>query len=330
MKSILLLILSNIRRRKTAFLLMGVSFFIATFLLVSAAELLANLDKAFDSMLDNSRGGNLILEYNLDQYPDRDIRGWWADRPETEGSREYPVHIAREMVFLKGEAVEGTVYVSEAGGASDGTDLLFSDSHRNAPLISVPGPGQIWVSSILRYSHDLKAGDRVGIPTARGIVNFTVSAFIDDPQFNSTWGNKRFWITPGDLYLLGSPLVYTDRLLSVRVNDPKDQERLLGEFRGFLGKSFKGTVYAYGEIKNDYLMIYNIIGMVLAAVSLITIAVALIILSGNLNSFIGSEYRQMGIARAIGFTSSSLVAVYVLEVLIVSLSFSLAAFFTGR
>jgi len=334
MKSIFLVLSANIRSNKSAHLLIGIMIFIASFLLCSSIGLLINLGPSFDNMLDSLNSGNITISFSADQSEPGKYKDWWDKQKEVISSIEY-VHFRNEdNIFINGNKIEVPVYVMERPVLEDKNviqDKLImvesSFSKEDSPI--EPDTGEIWISNILASSNDINLGDTVGIPTSRGQVNFIVTAFVIDPQFNSQLGMKRFWIKPGDFYLLESPLKYKNRMLSIRVGDVEKIDLLLNRFYEYSGGNIDGEIFTYQEMKNDYLMMFNIIGMVIAVIAFIALLISLFILAGNMTTFIRKEYRQIGILKALGYTTTKVKIVYFLQILILVLLFTLLGILTG-
>lgn len=331
LKHVALLVVAGLRRRKLGSILVGITIFIASLLVTSAVGVLTNTGRAFDATSEALYAGNLILKYSADRHTSDELQQWWRDREGVLSIKEYLVYDVSDNLMINGEAVGMSAYLTRTPARHGGHDRIhilestvLDDSQHHTPR-----RGGVWVPSTLADSYRVVTGDTIDIVVAGSIATFAVEALVVDPQFNSRWGSKRFWIHPDDFDRLVPPAAVTTRLLSVRVARPELIDELLFAFFARSELALQVQEYSYREIRGDYLLVYNIIGSVVGIIAALSLVVAGSILSGNLSTFIRSEYRLIGITRALGCTPGEIAASYFGQAMLIALVFTALGLTSG-
>ncbi|MCP4218460.1 MAG: ABC transporter permease [bacterium] len=329
MKSILLLIRGDFRKRKSTNISIGVVIAIAAMLFAAASGIMMNIDTTFDNMFHGLKAANLILSVRSDDYVPADLTGWWLTQSETISIAQYPLYSIPNDILVNGKKKEARAFIAERPKNQPDQDLLpFKEAaFDTAAAPPYPANGTIWVPSILAANCNIKIGDTIGVPGARGPVEYKVSAFVYDPQFNSAFGSKRLWIAPGSLHKLRSPLKPTRYHIAVRLNSTQKIPALLDQFKQS-GTADVKTI-TYEQIKQPYLYLYKTAGGVVFGIAMLCLIISLFVITGNITSFIMSRYRQIGIIKAIGLTPKNVIAVYLLQTALLAVGFTLVGMTIG-
>lgn len=197
--------------------------------------------------------------------------------------------------------------------------------------ISAPteiAPGTLYAPASLLSMFGVEAGSSITFPIARsgGDVAFTVAGFYEDPVMGSSViGMKGFLICEADheaivamigqagvdaLAREGFMLHITQKgsLPAAPFNALLNQETSLSQHTEF--------THSFSAMAGFMLTLQNVFTGLLLAFVVIFLLAALAVLSHSISSAIQQDYRDMGILKALGITTSALRAVQALQVLL--------------
>lgn len=189
-------------------------------------------------------------------------------------------------------------------------------------------PGTLYAPSSLRSMFGVEAGSSITFPIARsgGDVAFTVAGFYEDPVMGSSMiGMKGFLICEADheaiaamigqagvdaLVREGFMLHITQKgsLSAAPFNTLLNRETSLSQHTEF--------THSFSAMAGFMLTLQNVFTGLLLAFVMIFLLAALAVLSHSISSAIQQDYRDMGILKALGITTSALRAVQALQVLL--------------
>lgn len=189
-------------------------------------------------------------------------------------------------------------------------------------------PGTLYAPASLRSMFGVEAGSSITFPIARsgGDVAFTVAGFYEDPVMGSSMiGMKGFLICEADheaiaamigqagvdaLAREGFMLHITQKgsLPAAPFNALLNQETSLSQHTEF--------THSFSAMAGFMLTLQNVFTGLLLAFVVIFLLATLAVLSHSISSAIQQDYRDMGILKALGITTSALRAVQALQVLL--------------
>lgn len=189
-------------------------------------------------------------------------------------------------------------------------------------------PGTLYAPASLRSMFGVEAGSSITFPIARsgGDAAFTVAGFYEDPVMGSSMiGMKGFLICEADheaiaamigqagvdaLAREGFMLHITQKgsLPAAPFNALLNQETSLSQHTEF--------THSFSAMAGFMLTLQNVFTGLLLAFVMIFLLAALAVLSHSISSAIQQDYRDMGILKALGITTSALRAVQALQVLL--------------
>lgn len=189
-------------------------------------------------------------------------------------------------------------------------------------------PGTLYAPASLRSMFGVEAGSSITFPIARsgGDAAFTVAGFYEDPVMGSSMiGMKGFLICEADheaiaamigqagvdaLAREGFMLHITQKgsLPAAPFNALLNRETSLSQHTEF--------THSFSAMAGFMLTLQNVFTGLLLAFVMIFLLAALAVLSHSISSAIQQDYRDMGILKALGITTSTLRAVQALQVLL--------------
>lgn len=319
MRSFLLYTLSHISRKKGQTLLLGLSIAITTLLFTTSAGLLSSINSPIEAMFKEQRGAHILFEIDTTIYETKTIDNWWKTQPEVTDTEIY-TRLYRETGFItiwKGDHnTERQVDLYERPADASMDILKFIEGEKKP----APGIGEIWLPSVMKQSLNIEVGEKIHLPLESGREEFTVTAYVVDPQFNSAFINpKRVWVAPGTLPLYTSPGELKKLRYAVHFKDAQKFNTMWDRFEEFMGGSFGSEPMLHSAVVKIYTFAYHLIAYFMLFFSLIGIVLSSFIVHSTISGTIYSSYRQIGILKSLGYTPGNIRFSFVLKYLIISL-----------
>lgn len=179
-------------------------------------------------------------------------------------------------------------------------------------------PGEVYVSPSLVSMFGVELGDEITFPIARagGDMTFTVKGFYEDPFMGSSMiGMKGFLICQEDhdaiVEIIQSSgidaLARDGAMLHIFSNSEINTAALNQTINEQTSLSFfTEFVHTAQAIQGFMLILQNAFSGLLIALVAVLLAAVLVVLSHSIGSTIEADYRNMGILKTVGFTSTAL------------------------
>jgi putative ABC transport system permease protein len=317
MRSILLVALSNIRRRKKQNFLVGLSIFFSVLLLATAAGILGGIRKPFDNMFDKLKGSHILLFYDRSHEDADTVSSWFRKQPEVDNiSDPEDYYLITEPSAFRSREIKLMFYVTEYSRKNHAYDSLLMISGSNQ---QVPGPGEVWIPRHLAVRYGITEGDTIKLPLAKGFYPMKVSAVIIDPEYVSGIINpNRIWVAPGMLSFMVQIGDIRNAVQGVRLKNRNDTEELLTRFRKEC--NFNGTKLQYSLFKSVFTSIFQIIGAIIAVFSILATVIACYIVTSVIRSSVMSDSRIIGTLQALGFSPRMVTKVFLFQYSIISIA----------
>ena len=303
MKSILLFVLANIRKRKLQNLLIGIILFLSSVMLSTSISLISGINSPFDKMYEQLKTSHFLLYLDTDVYNPEALAQWWKNQSEVLAVETYN-SFSLSGFYYEETMIEIPSYITERPNYEMDLDHLSFISTiygENIPL--TPESGECWISGFIAESYGMEINDTIRLPLEQGMRELSIAAIVVDPQYNSSFGEGvRIWIESGSLTSL-VPLSLLDKsVLSIRIGDTEQINHIWKHFTEYLGGSFTGIDSNYILIKTANTMLYIISGAGLLAISIIILIIAIFLIYANISNFILSDFKVIGILKSLGFT----------------------------
>jgi len=317
-RGMLLLAVANIRREKLRSTLILVTVALATLMFITALGALGGLRGPIDAMMVRSNASHLVMDIDSRAYNPASIVSWWREKESVESvtpllatitTDAHPVHDGRLLSeFFK---------LTERPRRAMEQDLLeFTEGESQ----SCPAPGEIWLPTSLARASGLHVGDTVEIPTDQGARPYTVSGVVVDPQYSSGFSNPvRVWIGPGELAGLFSAVRLHDFTFGVRLDDPAGVAALWAEFDAGFSGGYSGSSTPFNEMVDSYATFIRMLSILVLAFGVLSLLVALFIISSTISGEILANYRTFGVLKSMGYTPRNVVGIFQMQFLVLSL-----------
>lgn len=181
-------------------------------------------------------------------------------------------------------------------------------------------PGEVYVSPSMVSMFGIKLGDEIIFPIARAGKNFTltVKGFYEDVYMGSSMiGMKGFLISESDratmldlIYNAGIDALARDGAM-FHIFPQEKYNLTVSELNSLLNEQtalaeYTESVHSKDAIAGFMLILQNAFSGILLAFVLVLVFVVLIVLSHSISSTIASDFVNMGILKTVGFNSSRL------------------------
>ncbi|MCP3927945.1 MAG: ABC transporter permease [Bacteroidetes bacterium] len=316
MKSILLIVFANIRRRKSQSLLVSFCIALSTLLLASALGIMGGMHQPFEALFNHLKASHILLYFDSKTDNSDEIIDWFKQQKEVESCSEKMYFTSLNGPLILGnKKLDLMLRLTERSESNLQQDKLLIIEGENKIH---PDFGEIWIPQHMANAHSINIGDTLGIPVNEGLYPLVVSATVLDPHFSSGLMNpSRAWIAAGALSLFQPLNKLTASTIGIRLKDTKEIDLIWARFNSEV--EYNGSNLQYGLFRSVFLSIYNIIGGVLLVFSFLAVIVSLFVISSTISSAVFNDYRLIGILKSQGFTPHNIISVYCLQYIILSI-----------
>lgn len=318
MKSIFLVALANIRRRKKQNLLVGLSIFLSVLLLTTAIGVLSGISKPFDTMFDRLKASHILLYYDQLENDGQKINEWFSKQPEVEfAGKAHPFLMITEPLIYHDEKVDIMVRLTEYAKSQESFDQLLKQEGGSE---KIPGWGEVWIPKHLSGKYGIAVGDTLQVPLTNGLYPLIVSAIVIDPHYASGLINpNRLWIAPGMLSFVVPVGKMNEEMQGIRLKDKNDIDKVWARFNHEV--NYIGSNLQYSLFKSVFTSVYKIIGLVIIVFSVLAIIISAYIISTLIISSVLADSRLTGILKALGFKPNQIIHIYLIQYLLLMLFF---------
>ena len=309
--------LANIRRERLRTGLLLLTIALATLLFITSLASMAGMQAPVEAMLERQHSSHELISFDSRVYPPSQIVDWWRAHAEVESVGPllpYVLTIGRPV--HNGAPFGDTLRLTERPVGGMEIDLLAFMQGQERPY---PAPGEIWLPTNTAKSAELMPGDIVEVATDEGAIEFTLSAVVVDPQYSSGFSNPvRAWIGPGELAGIYTPRMLQTYQLAVRLREGANQEEIWKSFSSQFEGGFSGGHTTYQDTVNGYATMLRILAVMILIFGLMSLGVALFIISSTISGVILANYRTFGVRKALGYTPGNVGSIFQVQFLVMS------------
>ena len=307
MKAALLMIKSNILRRKGQSTLVGISLTLLAMLLSSSIGILVNIGQPFDTICNTLKASHIILLYDSRANNTNAFREWFNKQPEVESVGDASPYFQNEgPIFIKDKKIEAQVELTE-----------YTPDHQRQDRIKIltgarrdqPGYGEIWLPKYLAVQHNLQPGDTLVFASHGNFYKLKITALIADPLYGSGMVNPtRAWIRAGTLPFYMPLSQTTNSSLGIRLKDAARVAGLLSRFNKQF--NYSGVTLQYALFKTAFASTYQFTGSILLIFSILVLIISIFLIGSTLSKCVYDDYRIIGILKSIGHLPGAIVTIY--------------------
>ena len=251
-----------------------------------------------------------------------EIKDWFAHQPSTERVSEgSPYFTCNGLLPHKGNKIELMVQLTEYNDDNSVQDklIIIDGAHQKSPV-----HGEIWLPKYLANNYQIQIGDTIDLPGPSGSYPVVVSATVADPLYGSGMVNPtRAWLASGELPFFIPVTQLSNIQLGIRLNNADSTSALWDRYtRQF---NYTGVHLTYSLFKNAYMGVYQIMGNIILAFSIMALLIALFMVRTAITRAVYDDYKLTGVYKALGFTPGNIVSLYVIQY-----SYTLHCFYSSR
>ncbi|SEE94094.1 FtsX-like permease family protein [Ruania alba] len=314
---------NDLRRHTVTGAALGLVLVLSAFLMTTGAIVLERAVGSVDRLLEQTAPPH-FLQMHTGEYDTGALATFAADHPEIES------WFIEDMLGFDGAAIGWhRPATGESGDLSSSLiDNLFvvqNDEFDHlvdpAGQIPHPGPGEVYIPIGYQDQHGLQVGDSLDIRTDSGTHELQVRGVVRDGQMGSSLsGSIRFLISPEDFSALeraggGVPEI----IVEYRLTDPTQVSALQDAYRAEDTLPDNGPTITYQLIRLLHAFGEGLMAVVLALVSLLLIAIALLNARFVIRGTLEDEVREIGAMKAIGLPSRTIAGLYLAKFRLLSL-----------
>ena len=311
------------RHRIVSVLIIG-TIAIAAALLTLALSTLLNLGGPYDRLFAEVNGAHLWVFFKPGMVNTAELRriqtlpGIVDSTPRQYSYRtQVRIHDARVWVTLR-------VMPDE----QDSINRLYFLDGRNI----FPNSKEVVAEKFLDTTYNLAMGDAVIITRSDGKdISLPIVGLAYDVMYDTYRSEQApyLYVSESTLRSLFPDKDTWDSSLGLKLSDPQAVDDVLAEIENLRSAKFVETHTDWRDVKESALFKGQLASVFLSAFSFFAILATVIIIISVVNSSILSQIKQIGILKALGFTSRQILLVYVGQYTVLSLIGTTLGFLLG-
>lgn len=314
MRSSLIIAFRKITKRKIQNLLIAIIIASSALLLSTGIGIMLSMHKPIDTMFTSSKSSHDILIFSPKYYDVNKIQNWWISQKEISETQLYKQLTLDSNIKANGKktSIQYNFLCEVPKNKSNIDNFKMVQGNE----IKSPKDNEVWINTGFANLNKLKLGNTLSIDGR----NYRISGIIVDTQFSSLMmGMERFWVKPGELKNYPYYKTNPTYLLSIRYKNPSFSDKLWNKFGKYLNAPLIGSSIKYNTVYNSYDTVLKYTGVFMVFFSIIIILTTISIIRFIISNSIYNDYKNIGIYKALGFSSKNINYIYILQYLIISL-----------
>lgn len=316
MTAILTLCLSNLKKKKIHHALIGLLILLSTLLLATSITVMMNSSNLYRDLHSQAKGSHEMLLLQNKLHNPAQIEQWWKQQEGVSTSKLIPYHMLagmnKEGAPPSDELSSLTLYMMDTPERPFGGDeLLFAQGKESA----VPAEGTLWLPTSVAYLYQLSVGDRLEFSTGENQFSLQVSAVVVDIPFGAPFAtDARIWMNPEDYIQELQGIQGTEQyMLGLRYADYSSSPSYWERFEQETGTPYLEMKISFEQMSSFYLIMNKVIGFIMVFLGIVMILVALFTIGFTISDDILSNYRTMGVLKALGLTAKKIMSIYLVQ-----------------
>ncbi|MGC9398509.1 MAG: ABC transporter permease [Anaerolineae bacterium] len=326
MNAVLLKIKADLMSRPLISGLILVTLTAAATLLTLALATLMNLNAPYDQAFEMLNAAHLWLYFDREKVSERDLARIRA-LPAVAQTTELRYSVV-SRVRVHDTRVWTSLRVLPTERQPDVNRVLVREGR-----YLLPREEELLASVDLDDLYELEIGDTIGVTGQDGR---EVALPIVGLAFNPMWDTYRntqppyLYVSEETLRALFPDEETWDWSLGLRLTDPQAVDEVLAQIEGLLPEGGLETHTDWRDVKRAALFGAKINFIFLGAFSLFAIAATVFVVVSTMSAIVLSQFRQIGILKAVGFTRRQILLLYGGQYLLLALVGSLLGLGVGR
>lgn len=324
---------ANLRKKKVHNALIGLLILLSTILLVTSVTVILNTTNLFTSMHAKTHGSHEMLILDEEAHDPKLVYRWWK---EQEGVATSPLIPFRTLSGVSRPGNEPTaglsnlyLYMMDTPNRPYGVDELLSAQGEES---LVPEPGTVWLPSSIAYLYDISPGDTLEFSTGDSRLTMEVAAVVVDMPFGAPFPTSaRIWMNHQDYVAQFQNILGNDQyMMGLRFEDYSRSSTYWERWQEEMGTPYLGSKTSFQEMSSFYLIMNKVIGFIMVSLGVMMMFVALFTIGFTISDDILSNYKTIGVIKALGLTSRKMIGVYMMQYIIIAAVSVVPGFIASR
>jgi len=317
------LCLANLRKKKIHNGLIGLLILLSTLLLATSVTVILNTNNLFTEMHNKTHGSHEMLELGVELHDPQKVHQWWSEQTGVTTSELIPFRILAGITKHQGEKSSvglssKSVYMMDTSPRPYAVDeLMFAEGIESLN----PDIGNIWVPSAIAYLYDISVGDTLEFTVSEKNFELKVSAVIVDIPYGGPFPtNARIWMNHKDYNEQLHAIEGKDKyMMGLRFDDYSQSPSYWEQFEKDMGTPYLDLKINFEEMSAFYLIMNKVIGFIMIFLGIVMILVALFTIGFTISDDILSNYKTIGVIKALGLSSGRLIGVYLAQYVLLAI-----------
>ncbi|WP_211747460.1 ABC transporter permease [Paenibacillus sp. Marseille-Q4541] len=321
MAAVYSLCLANLRKKKIHNRLIGLLILLSTLLLATSVTVIFNTTNLFTDMHNKTRGSHEILMLRDELHKPQEVYHWWQAQQGVRTSSLIPYRMLAGMK-IQGDAPSAelssiTLYMMDTKARPVGVDeLLFAQGKESV----LPEKGKIWIPTSIAYLYEISVGDTIEFSAGEKKFDLQVSALVVDIPFGAPFATEaRIWMNDQDYIQQVQDMQGKEQyMLGLRFDDYDQSASYWNRFEQDMGTPYLESKISFEQMSSFYLVMNKVIGFIMIFLGIVMVLVALFTIGFTISDDVLSNYRTIGVIKALGLSSKKMIGVYVMQYVFIS------------
>lgn len=307
MRSIYIIILNNIKKRKLQSFLITLIIMVSCTMFFISLGILTKSKEPFIKMQQKLNASQDIIGYKGSIYDINKIKTWWENNEGVKSIQTYKgYNYIGKASYNESPFRYGVNFTEREEGLVQDKLLIVEGDKKE-----MPGAFEVWVPTGIAYQENIKVGGILKVNINNKDVNLKVSAIVVDPQFSSTMINPtRMWIKSGEVDKIFNDVDNNISSIGVIYKDYSKAEKIWSDFSNSQNEKFKGGIFQYSFIEFIYTFLSKLIASILMVLSIIVLAITMLVIRYTIKNAIFSDYKTIGVLKAQGLSNTNIKTIY--------------------
>ncbi len=318
------LALANIRKSKSATASLFIFILVAALLLNIGLMVITQINTFFDNKAEQLKDPHAIIIMDDASYNSKYGEFIKNYSGVTETETEKAIFMNAKFNFGKSELTSSAVIFNADVDRNIGTMKLIE-------WVNTSSANDIFVPYILKKNGGYELGDDFAITYQNKEYNFRIAGFFETTMMGTTSiGMMKFMLPESSFQTLANELdkLTEGLIISAVMKDKTQSPELINDFTKEFPQTAEGETTSYiwtlniEMVKSVSTLTINIIAMILVAFAAIIVLVSLIVIKYRVSNSIEGGMTNIGVLKAIGYTSRHILSSFILQFVLIAFSAS--------
>lgn len=316
------LCLANLRKKKVHNGLIGLLILLSTLLLATSVTVILNTNNLFTDMHNKTHGSHEMLILGDELHDPYKLHEWWSEQEGVTSSELIPFRTISGITVQGKESSTGLsslyLYMMDTPERPYAVDeLIFADGNESL----TPEKGTIWLPTSIAYLYDISVGDTLGFTAGEKDFALKVSAVVVDMPYGAPFPTSvRIWMNHQDYEEQIHVMQGKDQYMKgLRFDNYSQSSSYWEQFEQDMGTPYLESKVGFEEMAAFYLIMNKVIGFIMIFLGIVMMLVALFTIGFTISDDVLSNYKTIGVIKALGLPSRRLMGVYLAQYALISM-----------